>query len=97
MIPEYYPHVDPFLDVLVTIGFAVGLIAALYLRMVYYESPWVWTPFIFVALAFGFLGAEGGVLDVFSPGMLRAVALIILIGAELVGLISAIRPAPDRI
>lgn len=88
----FIPGIDPVLDILSTIGFGIGLIGAIYLREMKHAPMPIWFPFAAVAVVFALLGAEGGALDIFGPGVMRILALLSLISAEVVGITAAIDP-----
>lgn len=89
---EWFALDFDMIDMIGTLGFGVGLIIAIWLRENTRESPFVWAPFVLVAIVFALFAGEGGLLDPFGPYTLRTAALVILLVAEIVGGWLAIRP-----
>lgn len=91
MTTYYIPGIDPVIDVIATVGLFIGVAAGIYVREIKQYPAEYWVPFMLTAIVFALLGAEGGALDVFAPGVVRMIAMIALIVAEIVGISSALK------
>lgn len=92
LLQQLHPMVDTLVDAISSVGFGIGLSTAIYLREMRHEPSRNWLPFVALAIVFGLFGAEGGWLDPFAPGVVRIIALIVLIVAELLGAYAVIKP-----
>lgn len=73
------------IDKIGLIGSAVGIIIAIWLQDRHHEPPRHYLPFIGLSIVFAMFAGEGGALDPFGPGTLRAAALMLLLAIELFG------------
>lgn len=90
------PPIEATIDMIGTIGFTTGLVAAIWFQWIRHEPIRFWMPFIPIAFVFALFAGEGGLLDPYPPGTLRIVALLVLLAVELFAVWAVTHPINHR-